>query len=179
VIVDILQMLLATATGLLGTALILRLYLRWLGVAPNNPLSQFCLVLTNWLAHPFGAARPRAGRLDSAVVVALVAVAVTNVLGLWWLNHLRLARPSVVAVAVAVTMLRWTLQLGFWLVVLNLLMSMINPYAPLAPLVERLTRPLLAPLRRLGLRAGGFDLAPMLAMALIGVAMLVTDRLPV
>jgi YggT family protein len=74
-------------------------------------------------------------------------------------------------------LIRWTLYLLLFLLVVNSLLSLVNPHAPLAPTFEVLTRPMLAPLRRIIPPVGGFDLSPMVLVFLILVGLTVLDEL--
>jgi YggT family protein len=57
--------------------------------------------------------------------------------------------------------LHWALYLLVALVIVNAIFSLVNPHAPLAPTFDVLTRPMLAPLRRVIPPVGGFDLSPL------------------
>lgn len=175
---DIFQVLMVTACGLVGSALILRIYLQWLGIDQRNPLSQFCLALTDWLVRGLSAFLPSRGRLDGASLLALLLVAFAYELGMLWLGRLTGVRPGLLLLAAMFTILRWALQLGFWLLLIGALISLVNPQAPLAPVVNVLTRPMLMPLRRLGLKTRGLDMSALLALLLITIALMVLDRVP-
>jgi YggT family protein len=58
----------------------------------------------------------------------------------------------------------------FMLVIASVILSWVNPHAPIAPTVSALTNPFLAPLRKIIPLVGGIDLSPM--VLLIGLMFL-------
>ena len=58
-------------------------------------------------------------------------------------------------------------------IIIAALLSWINPHSPFAPLFDALARPLLAPVRRLLPTLGGIDLAPLIVILLLQVALIV------
>lgn len=172
---EILRMVFGAAAALLGGALLLRAYLGWLRFSRTNPLVVFCTALTEWLVGPLRRLVPLRGRIDSASLAGALVVAAVFVLllfligpeGVW---HWYLFVPSVLLLLV-----RWALWLVMFLVIFNVLFSLINPHAPLAPTFEMLARPILAPLRRVIPPVGGFDLSPLVLVIIVQVALLVLD----
>jgi YggT family protein len=51
--------------------------------------------------------------------------------------------------------------------------SWINPYTPVAPVLDALTRPFLRPLRRYVPPVGNFDLTPLVLVVLVQVLLIV------
>jgi YggT family protein len=173
---EIFRLLLSTVAGLLGSTLLLRIYLGWLRMPRSNPLAIFCVSLTEWLVAPLRRLIPMGGRFDAASFAATLVVGVLFVLlmelvlfdgvGSWFLFV-----PRVVLLLV-----RWTLYLLSFLVLVNVVLSLVNPHAPLAPTFNALTRPVLAPLRRIIPTVGGFDLSPLVLIVAIQVGLLVLDQ---
>lgn len=176
---EILHLLLGTVAGLLGSALLLRIYLGWLRVSRSNPLALFSVALTEWLVAPLRRLLPLRGRWEPAALVAALAVAVVFVLlmvvvqfsGAW---HWYLFVPSVLLL-----LIHWALYLMMALVLANVVLSLVNPHAPLAPTFDILTRPFLAPLRRIIPPVGGFDLSPLVLIVIVQVGLLVLDQIGV
>jgi YggT family protein len=61
------------------------------------------------------------------------------------------------------------------LVILQAILSWVNPYAPLAPAVQQLTQPILAPFRKIVPLIGGVDLSPLFLVILLQVLLIVFD----
>jgi len=178
-LLEIFHLLLSTVAGLLGSALLLRIYLGWLRVSRSNPLAIFCVALTEWLVAPLRRALPLRGRFDAAALAAALAVALVyvflmGIIGVEGAWHWYLFVPSVLLL-----LIHWVLYLVLVLVLANVLISLINPHAPLAPTFDVLTRPVLAPLRRIIPLVGGFDLSPLVLIVVIQVLLLVLDQVAI
>lgn len=174
---EIFHLFVGTAAGLLGSGLLLRSYLSWLRVPRSNPMSVFCVALTDWLVMPLRRVLPMRGRFDAASVVAALLVAVVFVLLVEWVDFDGIANWTLFLPSVLLVLIRWVLYLLLFLLVLNSLLSLVNPHAPLAPVFDMLTRPVLAPVRRMLPPVGGFDLSPMAVVLLILVGLTVLDQL--
>lgn len=177
-LVDIADFLLQTAAVILGVTLLVRAYMNYLGMPARNPLAQFAIVLTDWLVRPLRRLLPAAGRFDSAAVVAALLVALVYVAlrfllvgvgfdSLPWSGLLLMA---------LLQLLRWALYLVLWLTLLHVVLSWINPHAPIAPAVAMLVRPFLAPFQRALPTVGGFDLSPIVVILIVNVMLIVLGR---
>jgi YggT family protein len=132
----------------------------------RNPLSQAILALTSWLVMPLRRLLPPVGRVDTASVVALLAVQVGATLILFRLQT-GVLMPLLPLLVLSLRMLlASTLLLFTVLIVIHALLSFIAPGArsPATSLLASLCEPLLGPLRRLGLVVGGLDLSPLVAI---------------
>ncbi|HTT10151.1 MAG TPA: YggT family protein [Burkholderiaceae bacterium] len=177
--IEIGRLLLETVGALLGVTLLLRAYMNWVGMPSRNPLAQFAIALTDWLVRPLRRVIPPAGRWDTAslvaaYLVAVVMMALTFVLigagvGTWPLGSLLMTA--------LVQVLRWCLYMVFFLTLVHVVFSWVNPYAPVAPAVAMLVRPFLAPFQRILPPIGGFDLSPLVLLVVVNVLLLVLSRL--
>jgi YggT family protein len=172
---DIARLLIETAAAIFGAALLLRLYMNWAGMPSRNPLAQFVLALTDWLVRPLRRVIPAAGRFDLASLVAvlllaLIAMALTDLvtMGLIYWDRAFIRTPF--------TVLRWALNLVFWLTIIHVVLSWVNPHAPIAPAISMLLRPFLAPFQRILPLVGGFDLSPVALIIIVNVLLLVVNR---
>jgi YggT family protein len=174
---EIFHLLLSAIAGLLGSTLLLRICITWVRLSRSNPLAVFCVALTEWLVGPLRRVLPLRGRFDAASLAAALAVAAVFVFlvgilrgAVAWHGYLYL--PSVLIV-----LARWTLYLVSFLVLVNVILSWVNPHAPLAPTFEVLTRPVLAPLRRILPPIGGVDLSPIVLIVAVQILLLVLDQI--
>jgi YggT family protein len=175
-LVEIFRLLLSAIAGLLGSALLLRMYLAWLRVSRNNPLAIFCVALTDWLVAPLRRVLPLRGRIDAATLAAALAVAVVFVLVMGLLRYPGGWNWYLFVPSVLLLLIHWALYLIMMLVLANVVFSLVNPDAPLAPTFDILSRPFLAPLRRFIPLVGGFDLSPTVLLFVIWIALLVLDQ---
>jgi YggT family protein len=175
VLLELFHLLLDTAAGLLGSALLLRVYLAWLRLAHHNPLVQFSWALTEWLVRPLRVMIPFRARLDwhclaAALIVALAFVVLVRVIGFGPALDWSLLVPQALGL-----LAHWALYMLIVVVAIYALLSIVNPHAPLAPTFELLARPLLAPLRRMLPLVGGWDLSPMAFILIVFVLLTILD----
>lgn len=178
VLVDIADFLLQTIAVILGVTLLARAYMSYLGMPARNPLAQVAIALTDWLVRPLRRVLPAAGRFDAATVLAALLVAFAYVglrflligvgVGSWpWSGLLLMA---------LIQLLRWALYLVLWLTLMHVVLSWVNPHAPIAPAVSMLVRPFLAPFQRALPLIGGLDLSPIVVILIVNVMLIVLGR---
>lgn len=177
-LVEIADFLLRTVAVILGVTLLGRAYMGYLGLPARNPLAQFSIALTDWLVRPLRRAVRGAGRLDVAALLAAALVAVAYIGMRFLLGGIGLASwPWTGLLLMAlIELLRWALYLVLWLTLLHVVLSWVNPHAPIAPAVSMLARPFLAPFQRALPLVGGIDLSPLVVILIVNVMLIVLAR---
>lgn len=176
--IEIASLLLKTVGALLGVTLLLRAYMNWVGMPSRNQLAQFAIALTDWMVRPLRRVLPPAGRWDSASLVAAYLVAVVlKALTLLLIG----AGPSVwplpdLLLRALVLVLSWTLYMVGFLTLVHVVLSWLNPYAPVAPAVSMLVRPFLAPFQRIVPLIGNVDLSPLVLLVIVNILLLVLSQ---
>jgi len=172
----ILWLLVETLGSLLSVACLLRAYAHWVHLNPRNPISQFLTALTDWLVKPLRKLIAPTRTMDWASVLAAFLVATVTALAFFLvLGGVRVPNPGAVLFLAVVWLIRWSLYLVMGLVILQAILSWVNPHAPLAPAVQQLTQPFLAPLRKVVPLVGNVDLSPLVLIVLIQVLLLIVD----
>jgi YggT family protein len=156
--------------------LLARFHFQWLRVPFRNPVGEFVLATTSWLVVPARRVIPGLAGLD---LPTLLLAWVLQALGLWAQAAIVGAEPGALAVAAIalVDMLRYSLYILVFAVVVQALMSWINPYTPMAPVFDALTRPFLRPLRRVVPLAGNVDLTPLILLLILYVLLIMVNHL--
>src|SRR5690606_21290379 len=136
---------------------------------PFNPYAQAVLRGTNWLAGPVRNIIKPSNRIDWPSLVACWLTAVVFLLATWMLLVGQL--PSMecmdsALVAALVTMGKWAFNMVRWITLIQAILSWVNPLAPIMPLLQTLTAPLLDPIRRFMPDLGGLDLSPLVLLVL-------------
>jgi len=176
--IEIASLLLKTVGALLGVTLLLRAYMNWVGMPSRNQLAQFAIALTDWIVRPLRRVLPPAGRWDSASLVAAYLVAVVlKALTLLLIG----AGPSAwplpdLLLRALVLVLSWTLYMVGFLTLVHVVLSWLNPYAPVAPAVSMLVRPFLAPFQRIVPLIGNVDLSPLVLLVIVNILLLVLSQ---
>lgn len=168
----------------IGTLLLIALLLRfWLQAARapfNNPLSGFLAAITNWGVKPLRKVVPGLRGLDLATLVLawLIAWALDFALaalaprGLVDLGTGLGAGIGVSALLALVQLIRLFLYMLIAAVVVQALLSWVNPYSPLAPLLHLLTQPFLRPVQARIRPISGFDLSPLVLLIACQLALI-------
>ena len=162
--------LVETVASLLAVACVLRGYMNWLGLGARDPIGQFLIAATDWLVRPLRRVLPRPRRFDWGSMVAGALVAL--VLALFYVLVFgggRMPVLGIVLLLAAFWLVKWSLFLMMGLVLLGAILSWVNPYAPIRPTVDTLTRPVLDPVRRIVPLIGGVDLSPLVVLILAQV----------
>lgn len=175
---NILSFLLNILFTLFGAALILRVWMQAARVHPYHPLVRGIAQVTNWLVLPLRRIVPGFAGLDWASVVAAWLTAVVYVLLLLGLGGLNVLAAAPAALGVAVFMvLRWALNLLVWVTLIQVVLSWVNPQAPVMGMLYSLTGPLLNPIRRVLPSPGGIDFSPLVLLIAAQVGLMVVAGL--
>ncbi|WIM04638.1 MAG: YggT family protein [Candidatus Nitricoxidivorans perseverans] len=178
---QILSLVVGTVVDLFCLVLLVRFVLQWARVSFRNPVGQFVIAVTDWAVRPARKAVPGLFGLDLASLLLAwlgqfawlgLAAALSGVA-----DALSPATAGSLALAALVEIARLALYLAMGIVIVSALLSWINPYAPLAPLFDALSRPLLRPFRRLIPPIGGVDLSPLALLLLLQVLLIVAGSL--
>src|SRR3989304_10112105 len=150
----ILNFLLDTIFGFFVFVLLARFYLQLMRAPFRNPLGQFVTALTNWLVVPARRFIPGLFGVDLASFLLAWLIEALLLFLLYLLRGSGFSGGSGLVVGVLLTLsllelVRYSLYLLIGVILIQAVISWINPYAPLAPLFDTLTAPFLRPFRRL------------------------------
>jgi YggT family protein len=167
-----LWLVIKTIGSLLATACVLRALAHRLHLSPYNPVSQFINAVTDWLVKPLRKLVQPTRNMDWASVIAalLLAVVVSLLFSLMFLGA-RMPAPGAVLLLAIGWLIEWSLHLLIAMLILQAVLSWVNPQAPMAPALNQLTDPFLAPFRKVIPLVGGVDLSPMVLILAIYVAL--------
>ena len=163
--------LIDTLTGFLTFLLLLRFYMQAFRVSFSNQIGTFVLQLTNWLVIPLRRHIPGISKLDLATLLAAYVLQIILLLATFALRGglvLMGLEGLIILVlwqAVLAT-LRFSLYLLIGALLLQSVLSWVNPFSPLAQPISQLTQPFLNPIRRFIPPVSGIDLAPLAAILL-------------
>lgn len=176
---DILGFVLDIVFLLFGIALILRAWAYAIRLHSFNPYSQAVIRLTDWLVQPLRKLVSPRGKFDLPSLLACWLTALVYLLITWVVltGQIPLVQMLLPAVfAGLLTALKWALNLLVWLTLIQVILSWVNPMAPIMPVLHTLTAPLLDPIRRIMPNLGGLDLSPLILLVLAQIAMMVVQR---
>ena len=177
---QIISLLLEVASGVVGGACVLRLYMQYqripMSARSGNPLGRFVFALTDWLVLPLRRVVPAWGRWDLASLVAAFLLELVRFFLLWLLES---AGGGLFAVPILALfgLLRLVISGLTGLVIVYAVLSWVQTNSPMADIVERLCAPPLTPIRRLVPLVGGVDLSPMVLLVLLQIALIFLGHL--
>jgi len=161
--------------GLASFVLLLRLLLQFVRADFRNPFARGIVQLTSPVIVPLRRWIPAAGRIDSASVIAIVAITALKL----WLLSLLSPLPAVFTGPVflkllAFDLLHLLLQGYLYLILLYALSSFFTQdgYSPGRAILGSLCEPLLRPIRKRLPVVSGFDLSPLVALLAIQALLL-------
>ncbi|MGB7300694.1 MAG: YggT family protein [Burkholderiaceae bacterium] len=156
--------LLDTVGSLLAMACLLRAYMYWLKMGARDPIGHFVTAITDWMIKPLRRLMPSSRTIDWPSLAAAVLIAVALAAAIVALSAGAGAMvPGFGSVFLAAVywLFKSAVFLLLMLVFAAVVLSWVNPHAPMAPTISALTNPFLMPLRRVIPLIGGIDLSPM------------------
>ena len=175
--------LLDTLLGLFSLALLLRFYMQLVRAPYGNPLSSFLIAITDFLVKPARRVIPGYRGMDLAtLLLAWIAqvMLLATVLMLKGYN-LSLNSDSTIGGAVGglallglVEIIKTTLYIIMVAIIIQAVLSWINPYNSLAPLLDSFTRPFLGVIREHIPPIGNIDLSPLFVLIVIQLLLFLT-----
>lgn len=154
------------------TLFLLRFMMQAMRVSFAGQIGDFVVKLTNWAVKPLRRVIPGAGGFDWASLIAALALQLLFT-GIIVGAATRFGEvegagivPMILWLAVR-SLLRLSVYILIGALVLQAVLSWINPYSPLSAPANQLTRPLLDPIRRIIPTISGIDLSPLVAILLL------------
>lgn len=170
--------LVTTAGDLFVLALLLRFVLQWARAPARNQLSLFVAALTDFAVRPARRVIPGWFGLD---VPTLLLAWLTAMLELWLVLLIKGyelgSAPAVAAGVIAALALLHLMRLGIYIVmgavILQAVMSWVQPFNALSPLLSAVTRPFLRPFQKRVPTVANVDLSPIFVLIIGQLILLV------
>lgn len=158
-------------------AYLLRLLLQLVRADYRNPLAQAVVKLTNPLVRPLRRVLPSVGRVDTASVVAVIAVQAIGLVAVRVIAGAGIPPALPLVVGTVFELLRQTASFFLIAIVVWAVLSWIVPdgYSPAGRLLSDLVEPLMRPARRIMPRLEGLDLSPLVVSAVLLIVIKLID----
>ena len=167
-----LNFLLTTLASLLTLLFLLRFFMQLCKASFKNPLGQMIISLTDFVVKPTRKLVPSLRKIDlSTLLLAFLTQLLLNICflklrGLPFGIEGHSAWPNLIGLSL-IGLLRTSLDLFFYALMLQVILSWVNPHTPITDVLNSLTKPILAPIQRILPTASGIDFSPMVALILI------------
>ncbi len=162
-------MILSLIIQLIGFAFILRAWFYASRIPPFNPFSQTIYRFTDWASLPMQRLIAARGRFDWP---SIIVVWITAFIYLFLLSGLALFNPLVQIFVALLIGLKWWLNTLFWAIIIQAILSWVNPAAPIAPLLHALIDPILNPIRSRMPSTGAIDFSPLVVLIIIQILLM-------
>lgn len=160
------QFILESVLNLFLFAVLMRFYLQLARAPYRHPFSQFIATVTNFAVLPLRRVVPGLWGLDLASLFLAWVVEFALLLGLQWLKGFPflvagVAPYAALAFLAVVELFRLSIYILMGAVFVQAIMSWVNPYNPLAPILNALTQPFLRLVQRFLPPIANVDLSPL------------------
>ncbi|PPC85110.1 MAG: osmotic-shock protein [Methylotenera sp.] len=167
-----LQFLLTTVLNLLTLVFLLRFFMQLLRAPFNNPLGLMVVTLTDFAVKPTRRIIPSLKKIDlSTLFLAIITQFLLQISVLMLRNFpLMVAGDAAWFGFVGLSLLgvvRTALDVFFYAILLQVILSWVNPHTPVSGVLDALTKPILSPIRRLIPASNGLDFSPLVALILL------------
>ena len=162
--------LLDALIGFFTFALLLRFYMQAFRVSFRNQIGAFVVQLTNGLVLPLRKILPGLLGLDLASLLLAYLFQVALLFAVFTLRGgLEVVSPAIIFWGALLATLRISIYLLIGALVVQAVLSWVNPYSPFAAPLAQFTRPFTGPIRRVVPPIAGIDLSPLIVLLLAQV----------
>ena len=174
--------LIKTILDLLTITFLLRFYFQLTRVPFQNQAAQFIVTLTNFAVKPVRKIVPSLGKIDlSTLLLAFVTQFILYICTLWLRDFpLFIAGSRVWYTLVTISLIStffWSIFIFWGAVLIQAILSWINPHTAIAPVLNNLTSPILKFFRKFIPLAGNIDLSS-LVFIIMAQLLLTTILIP-
>lgn len=161
--------LLNTIFGLFVIALLLRFYLQLMRAPYRNPLSPFLIALTDFIVRPARRIIPGLWGLDLATLLVAWLIEFLVLAAMLWINGIAPHPYTPVSLLVilllaAVSLLKRSIHIFMLVLIIQAVLSWVNPYSPISEVLNSLSRPFLIFFRRRIPLIGNVDISPLIVL---------------
>ncbi|MDR2926516.1 MAG: YggT family protein [Azoarcus sp.] len=175
---QIVLLIAGTVFGFVTLALLARFFMQWGRVSFRNPIGHFVIAVTDWAVMPARRVIPGLFGLDMASLLLAWATQLLYVLIEAGFG-VSADTPFAILLLSLIGLARMATYFVFGVVLVSALLSWVGPRNPAAYVFDELSRPFLAPFRRLIRPLGGIDLSPLVLLLALQIVLLVIERLRV
>jgi YggT family protein len=149
-------------------AALVRFWMQAFRAPSRNPIAQFTMALTDWAVKPLRRVIPGLFNLDwASLIVAFAFEFVLQVLLLLVAGGSPTENPGVLSVLLFlafVKLVRLSIYVFMGAIIVQAVLSWVNPHHPVAPFFNALTNPFLQPVKRVIPPIGGVDISPVFVL---------------
>lgn len=160
--------LISTIFNLYLFVLVIRIILVFVHADYFNPFTQFITRLTNFIVKPLRKWLPNIQNIETASIALMF---VLEIIKFALIVSIGYGAPNVTGLPILAIadMLSLLLQTFTYAILLQVILSFVQPMSPLTQVLWRFNSPIMHPLQRLIPPVGGFDLTPIPALIILQI----------
>jgi YggT family protein len=162
--------LISTILNLFTFLLLLRFFMQLLKASFHNPIAQMTMALTDFIVKPTRRLIPSWKKIDLSTLILAYLTQYLLKTCLLIISPIVLAGSGIwmtISLSSLLAIIRFSLDLFFYAILIQAILSWVNPNTPISGVLNSLTRPILAPIRRFIPVVNGFDFSSLVAMILL------------
>lgn len=163
---DALFFLITTLFDLYLFVLVIRLLLAYAGANYFDPITQFIVRCTDFIVKPLRNIIPNVRRIELSTLTLIIVIELIKIFLISSLSMRGLALSGMCIVAFAET-IKIFLQTMLYAIILQALLSWVQPNSPVNSLLYKITAPVMRPIQRVCPVVGGMDISPIPAIILL------------
>jgi YggT family protein len=152
--------------------LTIRVILAFSGANYYDPMTQFIVRCTDFAVKPLRRVIPNVRGIEISTILLILILAFVKYSFLAALSFSSFSVIGIAIIAIADTM-KLFLQTYFYAIIIQAVLSWVQPGSPVNMLLYRITAPILRPIQRVIPTVGGMDLSPIAAMILLQLLIIV------
>lgn len=152
--------------------LFMRLVLAWVGADYYHPMTQFVVKLTSFLVKPLKKVLPDIRGLETSTLVLIILVEIIKyfLITLFSFGMPNLLGLVILAIGDALRLMIETLSLAL---VLQVILSWVQPGSPLYLVLAKFTSPLMRPIQKVIPPVAGIDISPVPAIIILQLLIII------
>lgn len=164
--------LLSTILNILTMMFLVRFLMQATKTPFHNPIGQIVIALTDFAVKPVRKFIPSWKKTDLSTLFLAFITQVLLQFSLLWFRDFPFAVanvpvvPSLIGLGL-IGVIRTIIDIFFYAIFLQVILSWVNPHTVIAPVLSSLTRPILAPIQRMVPSVSGIDFSPFVAIILL------------
>lgn len=164
--------LISTVFDLFIFVLVIRVILAWAGADYTHPITKFVVQLTSWIVKPLKKFLPDMKGIETSTLVVILVVELIKFL---IISLLSFGFPNMLGLLLLVfaDAIKRFLELLFFAILLQAIMSWVQPNAPINRVLDVFTSPIMGPLRRYVPPVAGIDISPIPALIILQLLIIV------
>lgn len=179
---QILQFILEVISGLVTGACLLRIYMQMQRVPFQNSVGKLIFALSDWIVMPLRRIIPARSSFDLSSLTAAILIQLIYYGLVWvmqWMMLPMVGNPVLIPALALFGLVRMVITGLIGILLIYAILSWVQPHAPVAEILRRLSDPVLKPLRRVIPLVGGVDLSALVALVILQIALMVLMHMQV